>query len=163
MKEMTSQEARLLSPLNLAYIGDGIYELLTRRHIIAQGNAPVNLLHRKTVAIVCAAAQSRAFGVIEGILSEEELTIYKRGRNANGNHVPKNSDPQDYRRATGVEALFGYLYLTGRMDRVTELYEMIYRSTQDAPPCAAGKEEECAAPQLPEESDQAAFGERDGQ
>lgn len=125
MELMTSQEAKLLSPLNLAYIGDCVYELLTRRLVLSRGNAPVQKLHRASTSIVCAAAQSKAFARIEGQLSEEEETIYKRGRNANGSHVPKSAEPQDYRRATGLEALFGFLYLTGQTERIEELYNCI--------------------------------------
>lgn len=138
MTDMTPQEVRQLSPLALAYIGDCIYELLTRRHILARGNMPVNRLHRASVEIVRASAQSHAVGVIEPLLTEEELAIYKRGRNANGSQVPKNADPCDYRRATGLEALFGYLCLTGRNNRVEELYDRIYQEAVSAPFNASG-------------------------
>lgn len=135
MEIMSEQEARLLSPLNLAYIGDCVYELLTRRSVLDRGNMPVHKLHRASTGIVCAAAQSKAVAQIEPLLSEEETAILKRGRNANGSHVPKNADPQEYRRATGLEALFGYLFLTGRYGRVQELYETIRRA-EDLPPSA---------------------------
>ena len=125
---MTPQEIKLLSPLNLAYIGDGIYELMTRMHMMNEGNVPVNKLHKKTIALVCASAQSKAYETIADVLTEEETAVFKRGRNANGTHVPKNADAQEYRRATGVEALFGYLYMMGRMERAESLYEMIYQS-----------------------------------
>lgn len=126
MKELTIQDVKLLSPLNLAYIGDGIYELIAREHIIAQGNLPVSRLHRKTVSIVCASAQSAGYEAIADRLCEEEAAVYRRGRNAGGNHVPRNADVQEYRRATGVEALFGYLYLTDRVERARELFEIMY-------------------------------------
>ena len=124
MTEMTVPEAKQLSPLGLAYIGDGVYELMTRCRILREGNRPVQMLHRRTVSLVCAAAQSQAFLLIEGDLSEEELSIYKRGRNADS-HPPKNADPAEYRRATGLEALFGYLYLTGQRERLEELHQRI--------------------------------------
>ena len=126
MTDMTPQEAKQISPLGLAYIGDCIYELLTRRHILQRGNMPVNQLHRASVKIVRASAQSKAVDLIWDSLTEEEIAVYKRGRNANGSQVPKNAEVGDYRRATGLEALFGYLYLIGCLDRIVELYEMIY-------------------------------------
>lgn len=127
MTEMTDREAKLLSPLGLAYIGDGIYELMTRRRILAEGNMPVQKLHRASVSLVCASAQSRAVALLRDDFSDEEMAIYKRGRNADS-HPPKNADPGEYRRATGLEALFGYLYLTGRYDRLEELYTRIYEN-----------------------------------
>ncbi len=122
------QNIKMLSPLGLAYIGDCIFELMVRERIIAKGNMPVHKLHKTTVSYVCASAQSKAVGIIESDLSEDEMAIYKRGRNANGNHIPKNANPADYRRATGLEALFGYLHLTGQNERVSELFESIFVS-----------------------------------
>lgn len=130
MLTMSEREAKLLSPLNLAYIGDCVYELLTRCAVLEQGNMPVQKLHRASTAVVCAGAQSQAVQKIEALLSEEEAAIYRRGRNANGSHVPKNADPQEYRRATGLEALFGYLYLIGKYDRVRELYDCIRKEEE---------------------------------
>ena len=124
MEQMTPRDAALLSPLGLAYIGDGIYELLARRHILARGNMPVQKLHRATVALVRASAQSQAVARLEPLWTEEETAIYKRGRNASS-HLPKNADAIEYRRATGLEALFGYLYLTGREARLEELFAAI--------------------------------------
>lgn len=120
------QSAKMLSSLGLAYIGDCIFELMVRERMIAKGNMPVNKLHKMTVSYVCASAQSKAFSLVEGLLTEEETAIYKRGRNANGNHIPKNANPADYRRATGLEALFGYLYLSKQNERVGELFNYIY-------------------------------------
>ena len=131
MNKLTPQEIKLMSPLGLAYIGDCIYELMTRERIVSRGNMPVSKLPRETVSIVCAAAQSAAVDTILAQLSEEELAVYKRGRNANGSHVPKNADPAQYRRTTGLEALFGYLYLNECYDRVTALYEQIYRAATE--------------------------------
>ena len=109
-----------LSPLTLAFLGDAVFELLVRERFVTDGNAPVAKLHKKTVA------QSRAIFLLEGLLSEEETDIYKRGRNANGHHVPKNADPVEYRRATGLEALFGYLYLKGEQARIRFLFDHIW-------------------------------------
>lgn len=128
MKKLTPQEIKMLSPLGLAYIGDGIYELMTRERIVSRGNMPVSKLHVETVSIVCAAAQSDAVAVILDSLSEEELAVYKRGRNANGSHVPRNADPGQYRRATGLEALFGYLFVLGETDRLRTLFEAYAKS-----------------------------------
>ncbi|MEG2814004.1 MAG: ribonuclease III domain-containing protein [Oscillospiraceae bacterium] len=114
------------SAIGLAYIGDGVYELLVRERMIAKGNFPVNQLHRKTVSFVRAAAQSEAFSIIEEHLTENEMAIFKRGRNANSNTIPKNANPADYRRATGFESLFGYLYLLGENDRIYELFNIIF-------------------------------------
>lgn len=115
-----------LSPLTLAFLGDAVFELLVRERFIADGNAPVAKLHKKTVAVVCASAQSNAISLLEELLSEEENDIYRRGRNANGHHVPKNADPIEYRRATGLEALFGYLYLKGEQERIRFLFDRIW-------------------------------------
>ena len=89
---------------------------------------PVDKLHKKAVEKVDAGFQSFAYDVICDELSEEETEIFKRGRNATGNNVPRSSNPKDYRRATGIEALFGYLYLTGQNERMRQLFEMIYTS-----------------------------------
>lgn len=117
---------KLYSPLVLAYLGDAVYELLVREKMVEKANMPVNKLHKSTMAYVCASAQSKAIGLIMDLLSEEELAVYKRGRNANSGHVPKNADAQEYRRATGFEALFGYLYLQKKEERILELFEILW-------------------------------------
>ncbi len=104
--------------------------MLVRERFVAEGNAPVAKLHKKTVGVVCASAQSRAVSLLEELLSVEETEIYKRGRNANGHHVPKNADPIEYRRATGLEALFGYLYLKGEQERLRFLFDRIWTQLQ---------------------------------
>lgn len=126
MSEMEKSQAKQYSPLGLAYIGDGIYELMVREMVVELGNRPVNLLHRMTVSCVCASAQAKAYDMIEPLLTEEEVAIYKRGRNANGNHVPKNANLADYRKATGLESLFGYLHLIGDNERVRYLFDIIF-------------------------------------
>ena len=112
------------SPLVLAYIGDSVYDILTRQYIISQGNATVNVLDRRARKIVNAAAQSAAYEKIKDSLTDAETAVYKRGRNAKSHTSAKNQSITDYRRATGVEALFGYLYLKGENDRIRELYEL---------------------------------------
>lgn len=119
------ERPELLSPLALAFVGDGVYELLAREHLLSRGNAPVGRLHSRTVELVSAAAQSDAYERIAPLLSPEEEGIYRRGRNANTTRCPKHTEPAVYRRATGVEALFGWLYLTGRVARANQLFGVI--------------------------------------
>ena len=125
------ENPKQLSPLTLAFLGDAVFELLVREELVSQANAPVRKLHKKAVSIVCAGAQSDAVALLEPVLTAEETEIYKRGRNTNGHHVPKNADPASYRRATGLEALFGYLYLQGKKERIRELFEMIRDDTRE--------------------------------
>lgn len=110
------------SPLALAYIGDAFFEIIARSEALSRGNAPVNKLHRSAREIVKAGAQSRMYFKIKNMLTEDEAAVFKRGRNANSHTVPKNADLSDYRHATGLEAVFGYLYLKGRAERALELY-----------------------------------------
>lgn len=110
------------SPLVLAYIGDAVYEVLVRQYIVSSGNAPVNVLNKRARAVVNAGAQSAAYDKIKDVLTEEEQAVYKRGRNAKSHTAAKNQTITDYRRATGIEALFGYLYLSGKNDRIDELF-----------------------------------------
>jgi len=91
---------------------------------------PVGKLHINTVKRVCAGYQSKAFDAISPVLTEEEMSILKRGRNATGNTVPKSSNPVEYRRATAVECLFGYLYLKGEKERIQELFDIIWNNTE---------------------------------
>lgn len=117
--------AKQLSPLNLAFIGDCIYEIMVRETLVADANRPVNDLHRESVKYVSAKAQTAAFEKIKDMLTEEELSVYKRGRNAKVGHSPKSATEGEYHCATGVEALFGYLYLTEQADRIKELFSVI--------------------------------------
>ena len=108
------------SPLVLAYIGDCVYEMFVRTYLLRDVNLPVKKLHRDAIALVNAGAQASLYHKIENLLTEEEMAIYKRGRNTNS-HPPKNADLQEYKSATGIEALMGYLYLKGESDRILEL------------------------------------------
>lgn len=117
-------DPKTLNSLALAFIGDTIFDLLTRGMIVAEGNAPVNTMHKKAKSIVNATSQSKMYSAIEGKLTEDELGVLKRGRNAKSHTSAKNQSIVDYRRATGVEALFGYLYLKGEYDRIEELYNI---------------------------------------
>lgn len=114
-----------LSPLNLAFIGDCIYEILVREELVTSANRPVNDLHRESVKYVSAKAQTEAFEKIKDMLTEEEMAVYKRGRNAKVGHSPKSATQGEYHCATGVEALFGYLYLTEQLDRIKKLFSQI--------------------------------------
>lgn len=129
-------EPKQMNPLTLAFVGDVVFELLVRQRLVADGDRPVGQLHNLAVAQVKAAAQAEAYHILEPLLDEEELSILKRGRNSHSVHPPKNAHPQDYRKATGVEALFGYLYLKGRTARVEELFAAIGQGqpTQNAEP-----------------------------
>ena len=118
---MKQADIRSYSPLTLAYIGDGIYDLVIRSMMVAKGNAHVNDLHRRTSKLVKAHAQSELIGLLQPELTEEELAVYRRGRNAKAFTMAKNATVADYRRATGFEALMGYLYLEDQMDRMMEL------------------------------------------
>lgn len=118
--------AKQLSPLNLAFIGDCIYEILVRETLVTDANRPVNDLHRESVKYVSAKAQTEAFEKIKDMLTDEETAVYKRGRNAKVGHSPKSATEGEYHCATGVEALFGYLYLTEQTDRIKELFSVIH-------------------------------------
>lgn len=119
--EIPQTDVRSYSPLTLAYIGDCIYDLIIRTMIVEGGNAPVNNLHKRVSDFVKATAQVEIFHDIEGLLTEEEIAVYKRGRNAKSYTSAKNASITDYRIATGFEALMGYLYLTDDLTRIMEL------------------------------------------
>lgn len=124
MKELfhlEDQDIRSYSPLTLAYIGDGVYELIIRTILVKKGNCPVNRLHKKTSSLVKAAAQSAIIEKIEEELTQEEHDIYRRGRNAHSPTMAKHATMADYRRATGFEALMGYLYLKEDYERMITL------------------------------------------
>ncbi len=123
--QIPENDIRTYSPLTLAYIGDAIYEILIRTMVVEAGNAPVNKLHKQVTQQVQATAQAELFHHIEEQLTEEELSVYKRGRNAKSFTSAKNAGIVEYRTATGLEALFGYLYLSDRIDRILELIKPI--------------------------------------
>ena len=111
-------DMKAYSPLTLAYIGDAAYELVIRTMVVEKGNRQASQLHRLTTSYVKAQAQAAMIEALEPELTEEELAIYKRGRNAKSYTSAKNASILDYRKATGLEALIGYLYLSGREERV---------------------------------------------
>ena len=127
MKELfhlKDQDIRSYSPLTLAYIGDGVYELVIRTILVKKGNCPVNRMHKKASSLVKASAQSAIMEKIEDQLTEEEHAVYRRGRNAHSPTMAKHATMADYRRATGFEALIGYLYLREEYMRMLDLIRM---------------------------------------
>lgn len=123
-RELSKEDIVMLSPLQLAYIGDAVYELLVRTYLLRQ-KIPVNRLHRTTTSYVKAKAQADIVHILDENLNEKEKSIVRKGRNAKSKTVPKNASLIDYKYATGLEALFGYLYLTKQDGRMDELFEII--------------------------------------
>ncbi|MCI5578633.1 MAG: ribonuclease III [Oscillospiraceae bacterium] len=125
MKSLTEKEAAGYSPNVLAFYGDSIYEVLVRNRVVALHNTNAGKLHDMAVERVRATYQSEAVSVIEPMLTEKEADILRRGRNAGGISVPKSAKPSEYRRATALETLFGYLSLTGQDERIETLFDAI--------------------------------------
>ena len=122
---LSQQEIAQLNPLQLAYIGDAVYELLIRENALSSGHG-MQALHKKTTSYVCAPGQAMALETVLGLLTEDELDLVKRGRNTHARHAgPKSASTAEYASATGLEALIGYLYLMGKSDRVKHLIDVI--------------------------------------
>lgn len=121
-------DASAFSPLALAFLGDTVFDLLTRSDLLTQANRPVNDLHQAASKRVCAAAQAESIKKIMPLLTEEEIAVFKRGRNAHTAGIPKNASSADYHYATGLECLFGWLYLKGEISRINQLYGEIRRA-----------------------------------
>lgn len=117
-------DIRTYSPLTLAYIGDAIFEMVIRTLIVEKGQRAANSLHKHTTKIVCAGTQAAMIEALVDVLTEEEQSIYRRGKNTKINSSAKNATLSDYRKATGFEALCGYLYLSGNTKRVVELVKI---------------------------------------
>ena len=117
-----------LSGTTLAYIGDSIYELKVREILIEKGLTKVDDLHKSAIKFTSATGQANAFDEIESILSEEEISIFKRGRNSESTRKPRNTSLAIYKKATGFEALIGYLHLSKNSERLDELYKKIFKS-----------------------------------
>ncbi len=117
-------DLKTYSPLTLAFIGDSIFDLIIRTYVVENGNAPVNKLHIRASKLVQASAQAELYHLIKDQLTEEEMAVFKRGRNAKSYTSAKNAGILEYRTATGLEALIGYLYLSDRMDRLLELIKL---------------------------------------
>lgn len=114
-----------LSPLTLAFIGDGVYDLLVREQLVCEANRPVGALNNEKIKTVCCTAQAKIAKELLKSLTEEETDVFKRGKNAHAMTVPKNAKKIDYHMATGLEALFGYLYLKGDLERLRELFALV--------------------------------------
>ena len=125
LPEMSEQDVNKISILGLAHVGDAVYELLTRSRLCLEGHSSVMELHKRTVSRVNAAAQAEAVKKLLPHLTEEELAVYKRGRNAKVHSVPHHAEIGQYHAATGLEALFGWLYLCGRTERLSALFSRI--------------------------------------
>ena len=123
--ELSVQEVNQIGMLSLAHVGDAVYELLVRSRLCMENRTAVTQLHRMTVSKVNAAAQAQAAEKIFPVLTDEERSVYKRGRNAKVNSVPHHAEIAQYHAATGLEALFGWLYLLGRRERLEELFARI--------------------------------------
>ena len=119
---MTQTQVKEISSLGLAHIGDGVYELLCRTHLCMMGDKTVRTLHRDTVELVKATTQAAFAGKIRPLLTDEEEAFFRRGKNAHTHAAPKAATRQEYALATGLETLFGALYLLGRKDRLQELF-----------------------------------------
>jgi ribonuclease-3 family protein len=124
-KGLSETDIRMYNPLVLAYIGDAVYDTFVRSMLVSEGSVQVAKLHKRAVGYVQAKAQANIMEKLHDTLTEEEQDIVRRGRNTKSATVPKNADINDYRYATGFEALIGYLYLTGNMKRLMELFEQI--------------------------------------
>ncbi len=123
--KMPEQDIATISTLGLAHVGDGVYELMVRSWIACRGRLTSSGLHRETVKYVRAPAQAEAVERISNMLTDAERAVYRRGRNAHVNSVPKNAQVGQYHAATGLECLFGWLYLHGEHARLNELFETI--------------------------------------
>ena len=127
----TAMDPKQLSPLTLAYVGDGVYELFVREYIVSKGNCPVKKLHSQAVEFVRCEFQAKVLSeILMPIFTQDEMDICLRGRNAHVSHVPKNSSVADYHAATAFECVLGYLYLSGRLDRLQLFFERIAASVE---------------------------------
>ncbi len=122
---LTDDAIRAISTIGLAHLGDAVYELLVRTWLCVHGKATGKGLHRATIALVCAAKQAELSELLQPLLTEEEHDVFRRGRNANVHTIPHSADRATYQTATALEALFGWLYLKGRKDRINELFAVM--------------------------------------
>lgn len=124
-EKLKDSDIRMYNPLVLAYVGDSVYDTFIRTMLVSGGSIQVDKLHKRAIKYVQAKAQADTIERLSSILTEDEVELVRRGRNTKSGTVPKNADINDYRYATGFEALIGYLYLTGNTKRLMELFEMI--------------------------------------
>ncbi len=125
-------DVKMLNPLVLAYVGDSVYDTFVRTLLVSSGYGHVSKLHKLSIQFVKAKAQADILGKINELLTSEEQDIARRGRNTKSSTIPKNADISDYRHATGFEALIGYLYLTGQIDRLMEVIRLIVEVKSEA-------------------------------
>jgi len=133
LNSLLNKEADIssLSPLTLAFVGDTVFDLLVRSELVIEANRSVNALSKTASKKVCASAQAESIKKVLPILTEEETDVFKRGRNAKTGGIPKNATSADYHHATGLECLFGWLYLKNRTERIEELYSLMSSKTED--------------------------------
>ena len=124
---MTKAEIDAISNLGLAHMGDCVYEMLVRAYLCAQGNKTVAQLHKQTITMVKATYQAEFVDKMLPLLSEDEMTHYRRGKNSHVHAVPKSATPAQYAKATGLEALFGYLFLSGKKERANEIFNLVMK------------------------------------
>ncbi len=123
---ISGDDPKQLSPLTLAYVGDGVYELFVREYIVSKGNCPVKKLHSRSVELVRCEFQAKALSeVLSPLFTQDENDVCMRGRNAHVSHVPKNASVADYHGATAFECVFGYLYLSGQLERLRFFFQKI--------------------------------------
>ncbi|MBU3806111.1 MAG: cysteine--tRNA ligase [Candidatus Fournierella pullistercoris] len=127
-------DIREQSPLNLAFVGDGVFELLVRQRLVERTRMAPGKLHATCIKYVSAKGQNRALATLEGELTQTEQDVLRRGKNASKASVAKHATPQEYRASTGFEALFGWLYLTGQNDRILELFDLLWERYDPAAP-----------------------------
>ena len=123
--DVSPDQLRAISTLGLAHLGDGVFELMVRSWLCLHGKATSKGLHKATVRYVAAPAQAQAVEKLLPLLTEEEGDVFRRGRNTSPHSVPQNASRADYQAATGLEALFGWLWLQGRTDRLNELFAVM--------------------------------------
>ena len=129
---MSDNDIRAISSIGLAHLGDAVYELLVRAYLCSHGKATGKGLHRAAVELVKAPAQAKRADINLPLLTDEELAVFKRGRNAHVNTIPHNASRSDYLKATALECLLGYLYLQGATQRINELFDVMMEVTRDA-------------------------------
>ena len=122
---LTKQEIDSISNLGLAHMGDCVFEILVRAYLCARGEKTVDRLHRDTINMVKATNQAKFADIMLPLLNEEELAHYRRGKNSHVHAVPKSATPAQYAKATGVETLFGYLFLSGQKERANEIFNLV--------------------------------------
>ena len=123
--KMSKAEVDTISNLGLAHMGDCVYEILCRAYLCARGGRTVERLHRETIQMVKATSQAKFVDKMLPLLTEEELAYYRRGKNSHVHGVPKSATPAEYAKATGLETLFGYLFLTGQKERANEIFNTV--------------------------------------